>query len=74
MANIVVSEPPSKMTKKQMRDAEVHASKMKLFEEWAKVKNKYDEYQQNPCKHPMYEKEWQIFYFRTLSDIVAGNI
>lgn len=63
----------SRMAKKMLRNAAINASKMKLTEEWAKLQNDYDEHKQNPCSHPMYAKEWNIFYYRTMGDLIAGN-
>lgn len=72
MRSIAISEP-SRLAKKMMRDAAIKTSKMKLNEEWTKLKFDYDQYEKNPHEHPMYAKEWKIFYYRTLSNIIAGK-
>lgn len=61
------------MAKEMLRNSAIAVSKMKLVEEWAKLKCEYKQYERNPYTHPMYAKEWKIFYLRTLADITAGN-
>ncbi|XP_031640643.1 uncharacterized protein LOC116352297 [Contarinia nasturtii] len=70
MPTIKLSESTTEMVCK----AAVQSSKMKLDEEMAELKCEYELYRNNPALHPMYAKEWHIFYLRRLSEILANNI
>lgn len=54
-------------------EAAVKSSKMKLDEAMAELKIEYEKYRRYPCIHPMYCKEWQIFYLRRQSEILASK-
>lgn len=56
-----------------MRQAAIRTSEMKMQEAMTELKLKYDFYRRNPNEHPMYRKEWYIFYLRTLSNLIEGN-
>lgn len=56
-----------------MRRAAIRTSEMKMQEAMTELKSKYDFYRQKPDDHPMYLKEWHIFYLRTLSNLIEGN-
>lgn len=69
----ITSFKPYKDGEKIFNHKIIGASKKKLNQEWSKLNNEYSQYSEKPFLHPMYEKEWQIFYLRTLSNIIAAN-
>lgn len=62
----------SESARKMLRITALQTSKMKLYEAIAELKQHYESYREHPVLHPMYAKEWQIFYLRRLSDLLAG--
>lgn len=57
--------------KQMMGKAAIESSKMQLAEEMAELKIKYRGYHEQPNSHPMYQKEWHIFYLRRCSELLA---
>ncbi|XP_055319527.1 uncharacterized protein LOC129577090 [Sitodiplosis mosellana] len=70
----VTSIKLSGKVKEKLASAAVQAAQMKLNEAMAELKNEYELYRLSPALHPMYAKEWQVYYLRRLSDILAINI
>lgn len=71
--SIAISEP-SKMAKMKLREAALNVANMRLSEECTRLRCDYKQYEINPFSHPMYAKEWRIFYCQTLSQLAAGNL
>lgn len=56
-----------------LKDSAIQAAKLKLYREVVELKSEYEHYRKYPVLHPMYAKEWQIFYLRRLGDLLAGK-
>lgn len=56
-----------------MEKAAIYSSKLQLNEAMAELESSYAGYRQIRTTHPMYLKEWNIFYLRTLSNLLAGT-
>lgn len=69
----VTSIKLSGMVKDQLVNATLQAAQTKLNEAMVELKNEYEWYRMNPTLHPLYAKEWNIFYLRRLSDILASK-
>lgn len=41
--------------------------------EFINLKKQYEAYHDSPANHPMYEKEWKIFYLRQNADLLASK-
>lgn len=63
----------SPLAKEMIGKAALRTAEMNLVAAIADLKNEYKKYRENAAKHPMYMKEWQIFYLRRLSDLLAGK-
>lgn len=61
------------LAKKMISEAALRTAEMNLVAAIADLKNEYLRYRENAALHPMYMKEWQIFYLRRLSDLLAGK-
>lgn len=67
------SDKASLPVKNGFEQVAIQSSKKQLAEAMAQLKIQYTRYHENPTSHPMYGKEWQIFYLRRLSDLLAGK-
>lgn len=45
--------------------------KRRLVTEFDELKKRYVKYKQYPDTHPMYAKEWRVFYLRRSSELFA---
>lgn len=63
----------SPLAKKMIGNAALRTAEMNLVAAIADLKNEYQKYKENAASHPMYMKEWRIFYLRRLSDLLAGK-
>lgn len=67
------SDKVSLPVKNGLEQVAIQSSKKQLAEAMAQLEIDYARYHENPTLHPMYGKEWQIFYLRRLSDLLAGK-
>lgn len=47
--------------------------KARFTTEFIQLKKQYEAYHDSPVNHPMYEKEWKIFYLRQNADLLASK-